>query len=149
MEPIHTDGEIMEGERKRKRTLVYPGHKVKPEDLLYFVETDQFAAGWDDFDLPEEELAELQLQIMEGPKTAPVIRGTHGLRKMRFSPMVWNLGKSGALRVCYVHFELHHLVLLVDVYGKSDLDTLPTAVLKAINYEIDQIEDYLNQYEGR
>lgn len=99
--------------------------------------------------MPEEELAELQLQFMEGPKVVPVIRGTHGLRKMRFSPKVWNLGKSGALRICYVHFELHHFVLLVDVYNKSDLATLPPAALKAINNEIDQIEDYLNQYEGR
>lgn len=134
---------------KQKRTLVYPGHRLKPEDLLYFVETDQFAAGWDDLDLPDEELAELQLQIMEGSKVAPVIRGTHGLRKMRFSPMTWNLGKSGALRICYVHFESHYLVLLVDVYSKSDIATLPPAALKVINNEIDRIENYLNQYKDR
>lgn len=132
-----------------KGKLFYLGHKLKPEDLLHFVETDDFTNDWDDLNLPEEELAELQMQIMRAPKVAPVIRGTHGLRKMRFSPKVWSLGKSGALRVCYVHFEAYYLVLLVDVYQKSEMETLPPSAIPVFNRSIKQIESYLKSLTQR
>jgi hypothetical protein len=60
--------------------------RVKPDDLLNFVELSSFTRTWDELGLPEEELGELQLRILANPKGHPVLRGTDGLRKMRYAP---------------------------------------------------------------
>jgi hypothetical protein len=66
------------------------------------------------------------MMIMAHPKGHPVIRGTGGVRKMRFSALDSNSGKSGDLRVCYVYFEESHIVLLALLYPKSKkLDLTP------------------------
>ena len=87
----------------------------------------------------------LQVCIMCDPKQGEVIRGTKGLRKLRYSPSTWNKGKSGSLRVCYVYFERHHTVLLVVVYKKSDIDDLPESAVHAINQEIEHIAKALDR----
>lgn len=77
---------------------------IKPEQLLDFVETGAFAARWDSLGLDDEDdLAALQIQIMRDPKRAPVIRGTDGIRKVRFVPPRWRTGKRG-LRGCCMSF---------------------------------------------
>lgn len=67
------------------------------------------------------------------------IEGTRGLRKMRYAPKAWDTGKRGALRVCYVHFERFHTVLLAIVYLKGEQDDLSAAATTAINKAIDRI----------
>ena len=109
-------------------------------DLLHFIELNWFTADWNAFHLPAEELARLQVVIMCDPKSAPVVKETHGLRKMRFSPLSWPRGKSGALRVMYVYFEKYFTVLLAVVYDKTASDTLPKSAIAAINKAIDRIQ---------
>ncbi|MCH8921838.1 MAG: addiction module toxin RelE [Planctomycetes bacterium] len=93
--------------------------------MLTFLETRWFTRDWERLGLnDEEDLASLQFAIMNDPVAAPVIRGTGGLRKLRFSPPGWKVGKSGALRICYVYYEPFGVVLLVVVYTKSTKDTL-------------------------
>jgi hypothetical protein len=125
--------------KSRRRTLVYPHHQLHPEDLLNFIELKWFTRGWDDLRLPDEELASLQIAIMCNPKGSPVIEGTRGLLKMRYAPKAWDTGKRGALRVCYVHFERFHTVLLAIVYLKGEQDDLSAAAKTAINKAIDRI----------
>jgi hypothetical protein len=92
--------------RHQHVALKYPQHALSPEDLLHFIETTVFTKAWEGLGLDDEEdLLALQLLIMSQPKAAPVIPGTGGLRKLRFAPVRWNVGASGAARVCYVHFE--------------------------------------------
>jgi hypothetical protein len=64
---------------------------------------------------------------------------------MRYAPVSWQRGKSGALRVCYVHFPRWHVVLLVTVYAKSESDTIPPAMKPSINAAIDEIEVQLDR----
>jgi hypothetical protein len=52
--------------------------------------------------LRDEDLQALEIALMEDPEAGDVMRGTGGLRKIRFAPPSWSMGKSGALRVCYV-----------------------------------------------
>lgn len=111
--------------------MVYPGHAFKPEDLLTFVEMDGFSDDWKDLGLNDEDLMALQISIMLRPKGAPVIPGTSGLRKVRFAPSGWKTGKSGAIRVCYVHFQEYGVVLLVVAYSKDEADDIPAAYKKA------------------
>lgn len=72
---------------------------------------------------------------MANPQAAPVVSGTDGLRKMRFSPATWSTGKSGALRICYVYFSEFSQVYLLTAYPKnekSDLTAEDKVVIQAL-----------------
>lgn len=124
----------------RKGALVYPNRTIEPEDLLHFVELKWFTKDWDDFGFNDEELGLLQIAIMCDPKRWPVIQGTDGLRKMRYSPSESARGQRGGLRVCYVYFERFFTVLLVVVYSKGEMDDLPQAAKRSIKSAITRIE---------
>ncbi len=118
-------------------TLRYPQHVVSPEDLLNFIESTAFTRAWDDLGLDDEDdLMALQLLIMSQPKAAPVISGTGGVRKLRFAPVRWKTGASGAARVCYVYFEEYGIVYLVYVYDKHTKDDLSNEEKKLIRSHI-------------
>ena len=133
---------------KEQHTLVYMEDPLKPEDLLNFVELDWFYESWEDMRLSDADLSALQVTIMCQPKAGDVIQGTRGVRKLRFSPEAWNTGKSGALRVCYVHFEKYGIVLLAFVYKKGELATLSPKSIKTINATIERIEERLQMSFG-
>jgi hypothetical protein len=105
--------------------------KLQPKELLQFWEARVFREAWEDLKLNSDDLLDLQTEIILAPKSAPVIQGTGGLRKLRFAPERWPIGKSGALRVCYVYFEDCGEVLLVLVYPKSEKENLDAAERKA------------------
>jgi len=126
-----------------QHTLIYQSARITPEDLLNFWELDWFCQSWEECDLKDEDLAALQILIMCNPLAHPVIQGTKGLRKLRFSPEGWNTGKSGALRVCYVYFQKYGLVLLCLAFKKGDLDNISSAGKKAVNKAITRIEQSL------
>lgn len=112
--------------------LAYPSHWFDPEDLMTFIESNLFRGSWKRLSLTDEQLFELQVAIMSLPRGAPVVKGTGGLRKLRFSPESENVGKSGSYRVCYVHFEEYSVVLLVLAYAKNEDDDLSPEGKKAI-----------------
>lgn len=113
--------------------------------LLEFFELEPFVRRWEKYRFPDEELGNLQIEILAAPKRHPVIKGTRGLRKMRYSPVSWSKGRSGALRVCYVYFERLSVVVLVIVYSKSEADDIPESIVPALNNAIDEIEKSLEQ----
>ena len=116
---------------------------LRPEELLHFIELDEFRDDWDELGLDMEiDLWELQSEIMHDPTGAPVIQGTGGLRKMRFSPSRWNVGKSGAIRVCYVYFQPHWTVLLVMAYDKTRKDNLSASEKRNIARYISVVEQW-------
>ena len=124
--------------QRREACLRYPGHLLDPEDLLSFIESSVFRRAWKGCDLTDDDLFELQLLIMVHPKGPPVIEGTGGLRKVRFSPTGSPHGKSGSHRVCYVYYEEFGLVLLVTAYPKNKKDDLSAAARKTIRKMIEE-----------
>lgn len=106
-------------------------------DLLSFIEARTFQSAWRRCGLTDGDLLALQIGIMVDPKSAPVIEGTGGLRKMRFSPPGTHRGKSGSHRVCYVYFEEYGIVLLVTAYDKKQKDNLSAAAKKTIRQMIE------------
>lgn len=113
-------------------TLVYRKHEITPKDFLTFVELDGFRDDWERLGLNDDDLNLLQVAIMSAPTWYPVISGTGGVRKLRFSPGRMKRGKSGAFRVCYVYFEEFGIVLLAIAYGKNERDNLTTAEKNAL-----------------
>jgi hypothetical protein len=135
--PRRRDGCPMERTGKQNAgTLVYPQHRLRPEDFLTFVEMSGFIKDWESLKLDVEfDLLALQVSVMTHPKGGVVVKDTGGLRKLDFSPLPKRgrkqRGKRNACRVCYVYFEEYHTVLLVMAYAKKCKDDI-TSDEKAI-----------------
>lgn len=124
-------------------------HPFQPEDLLDFIELPIFTKRWAKLGLDDEgDLSALQLAIMAAPRKAKVIKGTAGIRKMRFSPPRWPVGGSGAARVLYVYFGEFGMVLLCLVYAKNEADSISDAVAKYLSTIVREIEQELQRKYG-
>lgn len=115
---------------------------------MNFWELPWFVDAWNELKLTDDDLSALQILIMCNPRAAPVIAGTRGLRKLRFSPPAWRTGKSGALRVGYVYFEKYGHVLLVIAYRKNEMKTISQRAKKSINAAIERIEKQMGRLFG-
>jgi len=120
-----------------------------PEELLTFYHSKQFDAAWKELGLSDEHLTELQWQIIWRPLNGPVMRGTDGLRKMRFEPQDSSQGRRGSFRVCYVYFPEYQVVYLVVVFAKNQHSNLPESAKKAIRQLIADIHRYLAREENQ
>jgi hypothetical protein len=89
-----------------------------------FLHLDIFDDEWCDLGLGDDDVQELQSAILASPERYPIVRGTEGLRKIRFVPSRQARGKSGAYRVGYVRFREFGFILLVTVWGKNDKSDL-------------------------
>jgi len=79
--------------------------------------------------LPDDNYKQLQTALMLRPDTGDLIRGTGGLRKIR-----WNLpykGKRGSLRVVYFWDKKDTIFMLLP-YRKTEKDDLSSAQLKKL-----------------
>ena len=118
---------------------------IDPQDFLLFVQTKLFDRAWERLGLSDVDLRWLQLGIITNPKVGAVLKGTGGLRKLRFAPPGAEHGKSGSHRVCYVLFEEFGTVLLVTAYSKNKKDTLTEAEKKAIRQLIEGQHELLKK----
>lgn len=119
---------------RQEGVLVYQKHQLRPQDQIDFIEMDGWAKDCERLGLTDDDLAVLRICIMSTPGSAPIMRGTGGLRKSRYAPQRWKVGKSGAARICYVYFKSYSLVLLVKAYSKdekADLSAAERAAFKA------------------
>lgn len=87
-----------------------------------FIVLPSFAVKWKNLGLTDADMRRLEEEILDDPKVGPVMKGTGGVRKMRFA--FENRGKSGSVRVIYVDFEVYEKVYFVDTYQKSDKENL-------------------------
>ena len=80
--------------------------------------------------LSEEEYRLLQIQLLNKPDSGKIIRGSGGLRKLRWS--AGGHGKRGGIRVIYYWFVSHETVLLLFTYPKSEQEELTPEQLKQL-----------------
>lgn len=121
---------------------------ITPEDLLHFVYLDEFKDDWNELhgnDGDEVALWALEILIMSNPEAGAVIRGTGGLRKIRFASEEDNRGKRGSDRICYAFFPHHHLVLMVAAFSKNRKEDLSTEERKGIKMYLDSIAKWLDE----
>ncbi len=126
-------------------SLAYPSHLLEPEDGLSFIESEVFARAWKRCGLTDDDLFELQLLIMTHPKLHPVMEGTGGVRKMRFTPDGTAGGKSGSHRACYVYYEEYGVVLLLTAYPKSKRDNISIAGRNAMRRMVEYQSQLLSR----
>ncbi len=91
-----------------------------PEKYRTFYRFPPFIRGWERLGLGDNDLLELESIVMSNPEIGAVVKGTGGLRKMRFAPISWKTGKSGAVRVYYGHYPDYGIVVIAAVLAKTE-----------------------------
>ena len=102
--------------------------------MYTFVETKLFTRLIDEY-LADDEYAALQLSLAINPEAGDVIKGTGGVRKMRWSGS--GRGKRGGLRVIYYLRLQNGQIWLLTAYAKNVKDNISASVLKKIKEELD------------
>ncbi len=87
-----------------------------------FVELPLFRSRWKELGLTDEDLIRLQEELLADPKVGEVMKGTGGVRKMRFA--FEHRGKSGGIRVIYIDLELYEKIYLLTAYTKNEKENL-------------------------
>ena len=103
-----------------------------------FYEMKLFTKKWQDLGFTDDELSQLQQVLLENPKAGDVMKGTGGLRKVRFA--FPGSGKSGSVRVCYIDIEGVLEIHLIDVFAKNEKENLSKAERNAIRIVVEQIK---------
>ncbi len=94
-----------------------------------FKETSFFTRQTADL-LSDEELTALQWQLMAYPESGDLIRGSGGLRKLRWAGS--GRGKRGGLRIIYYWHVSGSVILLLLAYPKNEQENLSTDQLKIL-----------------
>lgn len=106
-----------------------------------FIELPVFRSKWDKLGLSDSDLRRLQEEILTDPKVGAVMKGTGGVRKMRFA--FEHRGKSGSIRVIYVDFEVYEKIYLLTAYPKNEKDNLSDEERNELRRLISILEDQL------
>ncbi len=108
-----------------------------------FVELPIFQTRWKAMGLTDDDLKQLQEQLLAYPRIGAVMRGTGGVRKMRFA--FEHRGKSGSIRVIYIDFEVYEKIYLITAYTKAEKDNLSDAEKNELKQLIKALERQLNE----
>jgi hypothetical protein len=119
--------------------------KTESSRFLHF---HGFDREWANLGLTDEALRSLQTALVADPSLGPVVSGTGGLRKARFTPLGAGRGKSGAFRVGYVHLPRLRTILLVTIWGKNQKANISQAERNALAKAIREVEQVLEQREN-
>jgi len=87
----------------------------------------------------EDERGEFAAWIAANPEAGDVVRGSGGVRKVRWSRK--GDGKRGGVRVIYFNRLANGEIWLLLIYAKSARENIPAHVLKAIREEIEDADD--------
>jgi hypothetical protein len=107
-----------------------------------FIETPIFTSRIVDL-ISDDELAEFQVNLAQNPEKSGPIRGTGGLRKVR-----WNLegkGKSGGIRIMYLPLEVHGHLYLIFVFTKGESENLSASETRELKKIADAIKREYNK----
>ena len=96
---------------------------------MIFIETSKFTKLLSDY-LSDDEYRMLQWHLQEKPDSGDIVRGSGGVRKVRWAPE--GKGKSGSVRVIYYWKKSDYEIWMLTIYRKSEQATIPGHILKKI-----------------
>ncbi len=100
---------------------------------MIFIETSTFTKLIGKY-LSDDEYLGLQKFLLKHPNSGKVIRGTGGVRKVRWG--ISGKGKRGGARVIYFWKSRASEIWMLTIYSKSERETIPSHILKKIAKEI-------------
>lgn len=80
--------------------------------------------------LSDEEYRLLQNELIMNPEKGKIIKGSGGLRKIRWS--ISGKGKSGGVRIIYYWLKNKEIILMLLIYPKNEQDNLTSKQLKLL-----------------
>jgi mRNA-degrading endonuclease RelE of RelBE toxin-antitoxin system len=104
---------------------------------VIFVETPPFERRREDY-FDDEQFGMLQASLMACPDAGVLIRGSGGLRKLRWAAE--GRGKRGGLRVIYYWISKRSHIYFLAVYRKSEATDLSEAEIKVLHSIVKQID---------
>ena len=102
--------------------------------MFTFVETRLFSKLVVEY-LSDEEYLKLQGELIQDPEAGKVIRGSGGVRKLRWAAP--GRGKRGGYRVIYYVRHSKKIIWMLTIFPKSEADSIPGHILKRIREEIE------------
>jgi mRNA-degrading endonuclease RelE of RelBE toxin-antitoxin system len=102
--------------------------------VFSFIETKLFTKLVKQY-LSDESYSELQAELMANSSMGAVIRGSGGVRKVRWAAE--GRGKRGGYRVIYFVRNEYGVIWMLTMYPKNVADSIPGHVLKQIREEIE------------
>jgi mRNA-degrading endonuclease RelE of RelBE toxin-antitoxin system len=87
--------------------------------------------------LPPEGRTEMENAVAADPERHPVVPGTKGVRKARWSRP--GMGKSGGVRLIYYFWMGPNAVVLITVYAKNEKENLTDADKKEIRKIVENL----------
>ncbi len=97
--------------------------------MFTFIELPIFTKYAADY-FGDDALAELQASIAKNPAQGDVIRGTNGVRKLRWGRA--GMGKRGGVRVIYFMQDIEGRIWLLTVYAKSAHENISVTTLNQL-----------------
>lgn len=101
---------------------------------MIIIETSVFTRQVVDL-LPDDEYRKLQVLLANRPTTGDLIRGSGGLRKIRWS--LPGQGKRGGVRVIYYWAVSHERLLMLFMYPKTERGDLTPEQVKVLRQIIE------------
>ena len=135
---------VLSGRHTKEIRVSHPPG-MKPQDWAQFIELKPFERAWRKLGLGENDREALHLFIMLNPAVAPIIVGTGGARKMRFSSDQWNVGKRKGARVIYAYYPEYSVVLLMSIYMKGRKEDVTNEERKLIKGFLEEFEASLKK----
>lgn len=101
---------------------------------MVFIETSIFSKYLPEH-LSDDEYRALQLHLMERPDVGDIVKGTGGVRKVRWAAD--GRGKRGGIRIIYYWKTAADEIWLLTLYAKNEKENIPSHILKQIAQEIE------------
>lgn len=86
--------------------------------------------------LSSDEYRSLQNELLKNPEKGKIIKGSNGLRKIRFG--VSGRGKSGGVRIIYYWIVKSQIILMLLAYPKNEQDNLTFNQLKILKSLVEE-----------
>lgn len=102
---------------------------------MEFVETRLFSKKMQAY-LSDGRYRELQSYLLESPDAGEVIKGSGGIRKLRWA--VEGKGKRGGLRIIYFLAPANQRFLMLTLYAKNELEDLTTQETKLLKKIVEE-----------
>lgn len=105
--------------------------------VMVFIETSLFTNRVKKY-LTDEEYRELQFHLMEYPESGAIIRGSGGVRKLRWSRS--GMGKSGGIRTIYYWAKTRNQFYMLTMYSKSEQENIDAETLSKIAKQLESMK---------